>query len=104
MAENLRFDTKAGFIVALFAAFIALNFYASVLSNIYLFFGPYKYPLIYLFNTMLIALFISVYFYALDYVRTDSVERWKFFRYFKQIGNIFYAFSLIFSKTFILSK
>jgi len=93
--EELKFNEKAGFIVALFVAFIALNFYSSAFSNIELYLGPYKYPLMYLFNIMLAALFISVYFFALDYVRTGSMRGWKIFRYFQTLGNIWYAFSLI---------
>ena len=95
MAEDFKFSEKTGFIVALFAAFIALNIYSEVLKNVKLFLGPYEYPISYLFNLMLLILFISVYFYALDYMRTGSLNEWKIFKYFKQIGNIGYAFSLI---------
>lgn len=91
MADDLRFDAKAGFIVALFAAIIAFNF-LGLFNQIKTTVGI---DLNLIFNVMLVFLFLSVYFYALDYARTYSTTEWKFLRHFRSIGNIFYVFSLL---------
>ncbi len=94
MSEN-NFTEKASFIVALFAAFIAINYYSDSLKNIELSLGLDNYPLLYVFNVMLLILFGAVYFYALDYAKGNSAKAWKGLRYLKPIGNYCYALSLI---------
>ncbi len=44
---------------------------------------------------MLFLLFICVYSYAFDYTRKPSPKEWTGFRYFKDIGDLFFALSLI---------
>ena len=89
-----NFNEKSNFIVALFVAFITLSFYSEFFTNIKLLFGSHEYPVIFIFNGMLVLLFICIYFYALDYTRKGSLDEWVIFRYFKSIGNFFYVFSL----------
>ena len=95
MPDDIRFDAKASFIVALFAAFIALNFLSITFEKITLFLGPYDYPLIYLFNLMLITLFISVYFFSFDYVKIGYIKVQWFFKNSNKFGNIFFVLSLL---------
>ncbi|HJX05081.1 MAG TPA: hypothetical protein VJ461_00050 [Candidatus Nanoarchaeia archaeon] len=89
--SDSNFDEKAGFIVALFAAFIALTF-SQLFDRFQLFFGLRNYPLTWSFNLMLLLLLICVYLYALDYI--DCIKQ-KFGRFLNSTGNFFYAFSLI---------
>lgn len=95
MPSDSFFSDKTTFIVAFFAGFIALSFHSDFFNAIELFFGTHEYSSIQIFNVMLTTLFISVYFFAIDYIKPESSYRLKFFSYFKWIGNFFYAFTLI---------
>lgn len=95
MPTNSFSNDKAAFIVAFFAAFIALNFYSDFFDGIKLLFGAYKYSFNMIFNLMLTSLFISVYFFALDYIKPDSSYEMKIFQYFIIVGNFFYALTMI---------
>lgn len=95
MPSDSFFTDKITFIVAFFAGFIALNFHSDFFNTIKLFIGTHEYSSIQIFNVMLTTLFISVYFFALDYIKPESSYKLKIFRYFKWVGNFFYALTLI---------
>lgn len=96
MAKDL-FNEKIAFAVALFAALIAAKVYLTSFQTLELNLGIFATNLLTVFHWMLITLFISVYFYALDYAKYgfEFLQTSVFFKYSSYIGNFFYMATLL---------
>lgn len=96
MKDQLK--DKAVFVVGLMAAFLAFSSYKEELSSIYIQIGQSAPSLSSLFLTFVIFLALSVYFYALDYLRY-SFPRFQNSLTFKLtnfLANAFYSLAIFF--------
>jgi len=89
---------KAFFVVALLAAFLAFSSFKDSLSSIYLSIANHNYNLLHIVIFFVGLLTISVYFYALDYIKYSfgKYQNFLLFRMINPIANFFYAIAILF--------
>lgn len=97
MNEALTKD-KAIFVVALLGAFLAFSPFKDDLSNIYILIGNIKYTLLGIMITFIALLALSVYLYALDYIRYNfgKYQNAFVFRCIIPVANFFYSVAILF--------
>ncbi len=96
--NDKQIQDKAFFVVGLLAAFLAFSTFKDDLSKIGLIIGNRIYPLFGIMIFFIILLTISVYLYALDYLRFNfgKYQNFFLFRWIIPLANFFYSFAMLF--------
>jgi hypothetical protein len=104
MNEKLVKD-KAIYVVGLLSAFLAFSTFKEELYNIKILLNNHSYSLLYFIVFFVILLSISVYLYALDYVKYSfgKYQNFILFRAIIPLANFFYSIAILFPLLVLLS-
>lgn len=92
-----KISDKTEFVLAFAALIIGLGIFSSELKQININFGFKSFSLWDIGLTILLLLLLSIYLYALDYVRygIPRIENWKVFKTLQRIAHFLYLFAII---------
>lgn len=92
-----KISDKTEFVLAFAALIIGLGVFSSDLKQININFGFKSFSLWDIGSVILLLLLLSIYLYALDYVRygIPRIENWKLFKTLQRIAHFLYLFAII---------